>query len=153
MSEYSRSQFARRLVELRARTGLSQAALGAEMGISQQGVGKWESGRSEPSIEKIDKLAQLFGITSDELLGRAELPAMYAQPVPGVEGARAFSLGTLDADAVRRLARVARTELKTGTQLRVTPGQLEDLIRRVVSEAVQADDAANEPEAPKAREA
>ncbi|MDR1599520.1 MAG: helix-turn-helix domain-containing protein [Oscillospiraceae bacterium] len=140
--EYDRSAFARRLVELRAHTGLSQAALGAEMGISQQGVGKWESGRSEPSIEKIDRLSRLFGITADELLGRAELPETLTQPIPGAEGARAVSAGALDTDTVRRLAKVARGELKAGARLRVTPDQLEELIRRVVSEAVQADDAA-----------
>ncbi|GHU69950.1 hypothetical protein AGMMS49992_01470 [Clostridia bacterium] len=145
-NEYDRSAFARRLVELRTRTGLSQAALGAEMGISQQGVGKWESGRSEPSIEKIDKLSRLFGITSDELLGRAELPAMYVTPVLG-DGTRALSAGSLDTDTVRRLGRVARGELKAGSPLRVTPDQLESLIRRVVSEAVQADDAEKETEA------
>lgn len=150
-NEYGRSAFARRLVELRAHTGLSQAALGAEMGISQQGVGKWESGRSEPSIEKIDKLSRLFGITADVLLGRAELPAVYSQTVG--DGARAISANVLNSDTVRRLGQVARGELKTGTQLRVTPDQLEDLIRRVVSEAVQADDAANESEEQKAQEA
>ncbi|MDR0395795.1 MAG: helix-turn-helix domain-containing protein [Oscillospiraceae bacterium] len=151
--EYDRSAFARRLVELRAHTGLSQAALGAEMGISQQGVGKWESGRSEPSIEKIDKLARLFSITADELLGRVDLPEMYSQPIPGVEGARAISAGALDTDTVRRLAKVARGELKTGAQLRVTPGQLEELIRRVVTEAVQADGAADGTREPQAQEA
>ena len=38
--------FTKRLKELRKARGLSQGALAKELGLSQQAVGKWETGRS-----------------------------------------------------------------------------------------------------------
>ena len=40
--------FAQRLKELRKLNGLSQAALSSLLGVTQQAVGKWETGRSTP---------------------------------------------------------------------------------------------------------
>ena len=40
--------FTKRLKELRKARGLSQGALAKELGLSQQAVGKWETGRSTP---------------------------------------------------------------------------------------------------------
>ena len=42
--------FAQRLKELRKLNGLSQAALSSLLGVTQQAVGKWETGRSTPCL-------------------------------------------------------------------------------------------------------
>ena len=56
--------------ELRAERGLSQAALAKEIGVSQKAVDYWERGINEPKASYIVALAEFFGVSSDELLGR-----------------------------------------------------------------------------------
>ena len=38
------------------------------LGVSRQAVSKWEMGTSEPSTSNLMALAQLFGVTAEELL-------------------------------------------------------------------------------------
>ncbi len=56
--------------ELRTERGLSQAALAKEIGVSQKAVDYWERGINEPKASYILALAEFFGVSSDELLGR-----------------------------------------------------------------------------------
>ena len=48
---------------------MTQMELADEMNISFQAVSNWERGNSMPDISKLPELAELFGITVDELLG------------------------------------------------------------------------------------
>ena len=66
-----------RLKELRTSAGLSQANVGDKLGVAQQTVGKWESGRTTPDPTTIVKLASLFGVTTDYLLGCTDIPNIY----------------------------------------------------------------------------
>ncbi len=50
---------------------LSQQDLAESLFISRQAVSKWENGSSVPDIKTIKKLADLFEITTDELMGEA----------------------------------------------------------------------------------
>ena len=63
-----------RLKELRAAKGLSQAALADILGRTQQAIGKWEVGRSEPDGATLLKLAAYFNVTTDYLLGLSDQP-------------------------------------------------------------------------------
>lgn len=56
--------------ELRTERGLSQAALAREIGVSQKAIDYWERGINEPKASYIVALAEFFGVSSDELLGR-----------------------------------------------------------------------------------
>lgn len=56
--------------ELRTERGLSQAALAKEIGVSQKAVDYWERGINEPKASYIAALAEFFGVSCDELLGR-----------------------------------------------------------------------------------
>ena len=47
-----------RLYRLRRERGLSQEELAAQLGVSRQAVQKWESGVSQPSLEKLTALAR-----------------------------------------------------------------------------------------------
>ncbi|MGT2714551.1 helix-turn-helix domain-containing protein [Streptococcus pluranimalium] len=40
------------------------------IGISQSSYSNWENGNREPSLENVVRLAKLFGVTTDYLLGR-----------------------------------------------------------------------------------
>lgn len=61
--------FSERLKTLRKKKGLSQGALSAQLGVTQQAVGKWETGRSTPDPATVARLAELLDTTTDILLG------------------------------------------------------------------------------------
>lgn len=52
---------------LRTQMGLSQEELAEQLGVSRQSVSKWETDQSVPDLDKLIKLADLFGVTLDEL--------------------------------------------------------------------------------------
>lgn len=56
--------------ELREAVGMRQYELAARMGVKQASVCAWESGENYPSAENLMKLADIFGVTVDEVLGR-----------------------------------------------------------------------------------
>lgn len=60
----------KRLKYLRNKKGLSQQNMADFLGISRQGYGKYEDGKSEPDSKSIVKLADYFDVTTDWLLGR-----------------------------------------------------------------------------------
>ena len=59
----------KRIVSHRKRLGLTQDQLAEKLGVTAQAVSKWENDQSCPDITMMPKLAEIFGITSDELLG------------------------------------------------------------------------------------
>ena len=56
--------------ELRTERGVSQAALGKAIGVSQKAIDYWERGVNEPKASYILLLADYFGISCDDLLGK-----------------------------------------------------------------------------------
>ena len=60
--------FADNLVELRKYHALSQEELAEKIGVSRQTLSKYETGESLPDIEKCKALADVFGITVDDLI-------------------------------------------------------------------------------------
>lgn len=60
--------FADKLIQLRKKSGWSQEELAEQMEVTRQSVSKWESAVSVPDLEKIVRLANLFGVSIDYLL-------------------------------------------------------------------------------------
>lgn len=60
----------KRLKELRKKCGLTQVTLASMMGVSQSSLAGWEAGNSYPSAEKLPKLADILGVSIDQLYGR-----------------------------------------------------------------------------------
>ena len=60
----------RRIAELRRNAGRTQMELADRMEISFQAVSNWERGETMPDIAKLPQLAEIFGITVDDLLGQ-----------------------------------------------------------------------------------
>lgn len=58
---------------LRTAQGMTQVELAHRLGVSKQSVSNWESNNIQPSIELLEKIADLFGVTTDHLLGREPL--------------------------------------------------------------------------------
>ena len=59
-----------RIKSLREAKRLTQRELGDMVGVSDSAVGQWEHERREPSVRILVKLAQIFGVSVDYLLGR-----------------------------------------------------------------------------------
>lgn len=60
-----------RLKELRKTKNLTQAEVAANLGISAQVFSRYERGDHEPDNKMLCKLADFFGVSVDELLGRS----------------------------------------------------------------------------------
>ncbi len=59
----------KRIMEHRKRLGLTQDALAEKLGITAQAISKWENDLSCPDIAMLPRLAEIFGISTDQLLG------------------------------------------------------------------------------------
>lgn len=71
-------EIAQRLYELRRKHGYSQESLAAALGLSRQAISKWERSESAPDMGNLIALADLYGMTIDELIR------------PAVEGGEGF---------------------------------------------------------------
>ena len=80
-----------RLIQLRAKAGLSQDTLAEQLGVSRQSVSKWENDASVPDLEKLVKLSGVFGVSLDELV-KGEVPDSAAPAVKA--GVTAEELGS-----------------------------------------------------------
>ena len=48
----------------------TQEELAKRLGVERSAVAKWESGKSQPQAARLVALAEIFGCTVDEILGR-----------------------------------------------------------------------------------
>lgn len=63
-----------RLRQCRENAHLSQKYVAVSLGLSAPSVANWERGKTNPSHENILKLADLYGVSVDYLLGRTDEP-------------------------------------------------------------------------------
>lgn len=56
------------LLQLRKINNLSQEALAERLEVSRQTLSKWETGDSLPDISRCKQLADIFGVSVDELI-------------------------------------------------------------------------------------
>ncbi len=63
---------AEKIAALRGEHKLSQGDLAEKLEVSRQSVSKWETGQAVPELDKIIRLADLFGVTVDELVRDGE---------------------------------------------------------------------------------
>lgn len=64
-----RESFPAKLKAAREKTGLSQRDVERETKIHQSQIAKYETGRTEPDLEKIGILADFYGVSVYWLLG------------------------------------------------------------------------------------
>lgn len=60
------------LKKLREKAGISQYKLAELMGVSQSTIGMWESGKNKPEYSNLQKLATIFNVPFDELIGTSD---------------------------------------------------------------------------------
>lgn len=64
--------FQQRLREMRVMCHLTQRDIADRLGISQPSYIRYENGTSEPTLENLVKIAEIFDVSTDYLLGKSE---------------------------------------------------------------------------------
>lgn len=101
--------FGHRLRAARERAGLQQVQASERVGVPVRSLRRWESGLAEPGVEKTMRLAEVYGVSVDWLLGRTDIRACVQ---PGMV--------MIDENAVATLHRL----LATGRRLTDVPPEL-----------------------------
>ncbi|MBQ8580446.1 MAG: helix-turn-helix domain-containing protein [Oscillospiraceae bacterium] len=71
----------KRIIHHRKRLSLTQDQLAEKLGVTAQAVSKWENDQSCPDITMLPRLAEIFGISVDALLGVENVPVHEAEVV------------------------------------------------------------------------
>lgn len=72
------------IAELRKEKGMTQLELAEKMGVTDKAVSKWERDLSCPDINSLPNLAEILGVTVDELMQikkEAENPSQSVQDI------------------------------------------------------------------------
>lgn len=59
---------ANKIINLRKKNGWSQEELAEKLGVTRQSISKYEGAQSIPDLDKILKLSEIFGVTTDYLI-------------------------------------------------------------------------------------
>ena len=65
-----------RIQELRSGCGWSQVEVAKRLQVAKQTVSNWENGNIQPSIDMLVRLARLFRVSTDYLLGIEDVPRL-----------------------------------------------------------------------------
>ena len=71
-----------KLRELRKNKGLLQGEVAKAVDVSQSVYARYESGKLDPSLETLSKLADFFNVSVDEVLGRPNSTKWKISPAP-----------------------------------------------------------------------
>lgn len=99
-----------KILQLRMSKNISQEQLAEALDVSRQTVSKWEMGQALPKIDKVLQLAEIFGVSTDELLqDKMDLSGVLAAPkrnkyfgTDGFRGEANVSLTSMQAYKVGR---------------------------------------------------
>lgn len=126
-----------RLRLLRQATGETQAELGRTVGMGQQTIWGWESGRIKPDWRMLATLADHFQVSVDYLIGRTDDPT---PPSPAASGPPPLTRWLRDGLLARRVAlrtvadatsvpMAVLLEIQEGTARDLSPVHLGELAR------------------------
>lgn len=82
-----------RIQNLRKEKGLSQEELAGRLGISRQSVSKWESGMSQPDLNNVVRLSEIFEVSTDCLL-KGEEPLSWQRKACWLNPQKAYILAS-----------------------------------------------------------
>lgn len=107
--------------ECRERANLTQKEASFALDVSIQSISNWENEVRRPSLEQLIKIAELYKVTTDELLGRMPVPVAIkkdpppAQPQDGMKRVQLkMNLGdddTVSVELERKIVEIVKNEL------------------------------------------
>ena len=83
------SNLANNMSILRRSVGLSQEKAAEAVGVTRQALAKWEAGETTPDVLHCDRLAELYGVSLDDLLHYEQRPG---NPPPPPRGKHVFGV-------------------------------------------------------------
>lgn len=89
------------LIKLRQEAGLTQAKLGEKLNYSDKTISKWERGEAIPDAYSLLRLAELYGVTVDDLLHDDNT---WQNPVEKEEADKKAAARTFSSKAVTMVA-------------------------------------------------
>ncbi len=117
----------KRIAARRREKGLKQDDLAQMLGVSPQAVSKWENDQTCPDISLLPKLAEILGVSVDELLsGKKEQPVVEFIPDTGRKELKDLILriivNSADGDVVR--VNLPMTLVQIAIEAEIDPPQL-----------------------------
>ena len=98
-----------RLRSCREQSGYSQKQVAIEIGVKPPTVSQWESGVKKPSSENYIKLARLFNVSVDFLIGKDDMQVTGIERFSQDEMRLVDIYRSLNADSKKMLIQVAIT--------------------------------------------
>lgn len=89
------------IAALRKANGLTQKQLAEKLNVSDKAISRWEREECAPDITLIPVMAEIFGVTSDEILRGERRPAGEEPPVVGDRQVERLVAATLTRFSVR----------------------------------------------------
>ena len=74
------SAFRDMLARLRRERGMTQAELAQRLGVSKSSISMYERGNREPELDLLERMADLFGVSVNTMLGRSEPELVNSDP-------------------------------------------------------------------------
>lgn len=106
-----------RIKELRSEKDISQRSLSNQLFVSPQAISKWERDEATPNPEAISRMAEIFGVSADYLLGRTDqrekLPAEREELSSKQKEALQFIKGLSD-EQLARFIKLGRAAFEEG---------------------------------------
>lgn len=99
---------------LRKAAGLSQEKLAGLTGFSKPTIQNWESGRTTPSIDDAERMADYFDVTLDAIIGRRPPDASRAAEKSVSEAVEQVREGLEDVARAVREESAARKRQRSG---------------------------------------
>lgn len=93
-----------RIKEIRESKGISQRQVAIALGLSPVRYGRYENGQRKPEPEMLTSIAEYFGVTVDELIGRDDADTKKEPAtVGGLDDRLVEMLVSLSPDQVQRV--------------------------------------------------
>ncbi len=70
-----------KIIDLRKKNGWSQEELADMLDVSRQSVSKWESAQSVPDMQRLIRMSEIFGVTTDYLLKDNQELSVVSEPM------------------------------------------------------------------------
>jgi len=106
-----------KIIELRKRNGWSQEELADKLDVSRQSVSKWEGAQSVPDMNKILKLSEVFGVSTDYLLKDELSSPEWTGEVPTEVDADVVRVSMEEASSFLDFKNLSATRVSLGVML------------------------------------
>lgn len=124
--------------ELRKKNNLTQEELANMLGVSPQAVSKWENDAACPDIALLPKIAEIFGVTIDELMN--EQGSIHSQKAVNskMQTKRIIQIHVLSADGKSSKINIPFKLVSAGMKIGAMFG-LDDNICSAINTAVESE--------------